>query len=230
MNNMNKARIRTTWLTISTTILMLMFGLSNHAEAQPQVKVQEAVVYSKEVLYVNKYINLVNLKNTINIDIKKSSRNTVYLVNDLASNSSFTMPSYSKLLNLKSRVDKRVIISRLANGLMSVETGGVNSYYRKSYSSSANGAWQWMPSTWNNYMGYSEAINAPEWIQDKRIIEDLNYGYSIYHDWEKVIASHLYPAYANNKLLWDKKIPGNPTINQYVTNVFNHANIILPNN
>lgn len=226
MNNMNKARIRTTWMTISTTVLMLTFGLSSHAEAQV-AKTQEAVVYSKEVLYVNKYVNLVNIKNIINIDIKKKNDKTVYLINDLATKSSFTMPSYSKLLNLKSRVDKRVIISRLANGLLSVETGGPGAYYRKSYSSSANGAFQWMPSTWNNYMGYKQAIDAPEWIQDKRIVEDLNYRYSIYHDWEKVIAAHLYPAYASNKGLWNKKIPGNPTINQYVKNVFKHANIIF---
>jgi hypothetical protein len=110
---------------------------------------------------------------------------------------------------------------------LSVETGGPGAYYRKSYSSSANGAFQWMPSTWNNYMGYKQAIDAPEWIQDKRIVEDLNYRYSIYHDWEKVIAAHLYPAYASNKNLWNKKIPGNPTINQYVKNVFKHANIIF---
>ena len=224
MNNMNKARIRTTWLTISTTVLMLTFGLSNHAEAQ--VKVQEAVVYSKEVLYVNKYINLVNLKNTISIDIKqKDLGNTVYLVNDLATHDSFTMPSYSKLLNLKSRVDKRVIISRLANGLLSVETGGINPYYRKSYSSSANGAFQWVPSTWNNYMGYKQAIDAPEWVQDQRMISELESSYNKYHDWRKVIAAHLYPARAGNMNTWFLSIPGNPTVFQYVTNVFKHANI-----
>lgn len=224
MNNMNKARIRTTWLTISTTVLMLTFGLSNHAEAQ--VKVQEAVVYSKEVLYVNKYINLVNLKNTISIDIKqKDLGNTVYLVNDLATHDSFTMPSYSKLLNLKSRVDKRVIISRLANGLLSVETGGINPYYRKSYSGSANGAFQWIPSTWNNYMGYKQAIDAPEWVQDQRMISELESSYNKYHDWRKVIAAHLYPARAGNMNTWFLSIPGNPTVFQYVTNVFKHANI-----
>jgi len=224
MNNMNKARIRTTWLTISTTMLMLIFGLSSHAEAQ--VKVQEAVVYSKEVLYVDKYVNLVNIKNVINIDIKqKNSRNTVYLVNDLAAHNSFTMPSYSKLLNLKSRVDKRVIISRLANAILSQETGGVGAYYRKSYSSSACGAYQYMSTSWNNFMGYKSACDAPEWVQDQRMINELEASYKTYHDWRKAVAAHLYPSRAGNTNSWFLPVPGNPSVFQYVTSVFQKANI-----
>ena len=223
MNNMNKARIRTTWLTISTTILMLIFGLSNHSEAQ--VKVQEAVVYSKEVLYVDKYVNLVNIKNVINIDIKKSSKNTVYLVNDLVSNSSFTMPPYSKLLNLKSRVDKRVIISRLANAILSQETGGAGAYYRKSYSSSACGAYQYMSTSWDNFMGYKSACDAPEWVQDQRMVNELKSSYAKYHDWRKAVAAHLYPSRAGNMKSWQAPLPGNPTVYQYVTSVFQKANI-----
>jgi len=223
MNNMNKARIRTTWLTISTTMLMLIFGLSSHAEAQ--VKVQEAVVYSKEVLYVDKYVNLVNIKNVINIDIKKKSSGTVYLVNDLATNSSFTMPSYSKLLNLKSRVDKRVIISRLANAILSQETGGAGAYYRKSYSSSACGAYQYMSTSWNNFMGYKSACDAPEWVQDQRMINELEASYNKYHDWRKAVAAHLYPVRAGNMNTWFRPVPGNPSVFQYVTSVFQKANI-----
>ncbi len=224
MNNMNKARIRTTWLTISTTILMLIFGLSNHAEAQ--VKVQQAVVYSKEVLYVNKYINLVNIKQIINIDIKKkNSNNIVYTVNDLATNNSFVMPSYSKLLNLKSRVDNRVIISRLANAILNQETGGVNAYYRKSYSSSACGAFQYMTTSWNNFMGYKSACDAPEWVQDQRMIDELQSSFNKYHDWRKAIAAHLYPSRAGNPNTWFLPVPGNPTVFQYVKSVFQKAKI-----
>lgn len=223
MNNMNKARIRTTWMTISTTVLMLTFGLSSHAEAQ--VKVQEAVVYSKEVLYVNKYVNLVNIKNIINIDIKKNSKSTVYLINDLNKSNSFTMPSYSKLLNLKSRVDKRVIISRLANAIKSQETGGVGAYYRKSYSSSACGAFQYMSTSWNNFMGYKSACDAPEWVQDQRMINELESSYNKYHDWRKAVAAHLYPVRAGNMNTWFLRVPGNPTVFQYVTSVFQKANI-----
>lgn len=227
MNNMNKARIRTTWMTIGTTILMLIFGLSNHSEAQVK-KVQQAVLYSKEVLYVNKYVNLVNLKQIIDIDINKnSSSNTVYLINDLSTKNYFVMPSYSKLLNLKSRVDNRVVISRLANALLSQESGGVNSYYRKSYSSSACGAFQYMDQSWNNFMGYRSACDAPEWVQDKRIINELRSSYSKYHDWRKAIAAHLSPARAGNINTWFLPVPGNPTVFQYVSSVFKKAKIVF---
>lgn len=227
MNNMNKARIRTTWMTIGATMLLLIFGLSSHSEAQVK-KVQQAVMYSKEVLYVNKYVNLVNIKQIINIDInKKSSSNTVYLINDLATKNSFVMPSYSKLLNLKSRVDNRVVISRLANALLSQETGGVNAYYRKSYSSSACGAFQYMDQSWNNFMGYKSACNAPEWVQDKRMINELQSSFNKYHDWRKAIAAHLYPARAGNMNTWFLPVPGNPTLFQYVTSVFKKAKIVF---
>ena len=221
---MNKARIRTVWLVVSTTFLMLIFGI-NPQSAQASVKTQEAVMYSRQVLYINKYVNLVNLKNTINIDIKKGNKNMSYVVTDLSNNSSFVMPSYSKLLNLKSRVDKRVIISRLANAILSQETGGVGAYYRKSYSSSACGAFQYMNTSWNNFMGYKSACDAPEWVQDQRMINELKSSYAKFHDWKKVIAAHLYPARAGNPNTWFLKIPGNPTVFQYVKSVFQKANI-----
>jgi hypothetical protein len=223
MNNMNKARIRTAWTMICVSILTLMFGLSSeqvHALTAPTIS------YSSDVLYINRYMNLVTIKSMINIDIsKKKNSNMDYIVVDLANNSTFTMPSYSKKLNLNQRVDKRVIISRLANAILSQETGGVGAYYRKSYSSSACGAYQYMTNTWNNYMGYKSACDAPEWVQDKRMINELESSYNKYHDWKKAIAAHLYPCRANNMATWFKPVPGNPTVFQYVTSVFQKANI-----
>ena len=162
MNNMNKARIRTVWTMISVSILTLMFGLDSeaaHALAAPTIS------YSSDVLYINKYMNLVTIKNAINIDISKK-KNMFYHVRDLTTGSTFTMPSYNIKLNLKQRVDNRVIISRLANAILEQETGGVGAYTRKSYSSSACGAFQYMSVTWNYYMGYKSACQAPEWVQD----------------------------------------------------------------
>ncbi len=221
MNNMNKARIRTVWTMICVSILTLMFGLdseSAHALTAPTIS------YSSDVLYINKYMNLVNIKNAINIDISKK-KNIVYRVNDLTDGSTFTMPSYSIKLNLKQRVDNRVIISRLANAIKSQETGGVGAYYRKSYSSSACGAFQYMNVSWNNYMGYKSACDAPEWVQDKRMIGELKASYAKYQDWRKAVAAHLYPARAGNIGSWNKPVPGNPTVYQYVTSVFKKANI-----
>ena len=74
-------------------------------------------------------------------------------------------------------------------------------------------------------MGYKNACDAPEWVQDKRIVNELQFSYNKYHDWKKAIAAHLYPSRAGNPSTWSKPIPGNPTIFQYVTAVFKKANI-----
>ena len=224
MNNENKARnrIKTVWTMICVMIITLLFGVNSEAHALTA----QTVVYNKYILYINKYTNLVNIKNIINIDIsKEKSSNTVYLINDLSSGKTFQMPAYSLMLNLKQRVDQRVIISRLANAIKSQETGGVNAYYRKSYSSQACGAYQYMTETWDNFMGYKSACLAPEWVQDAKIIHELQFNYGRFHDWRKAVAAHLYPARANNVNTWNKPIPGNPTVYQYVTSVFQKANI-----
>jgi hypothetical protein len=230
---MNKARIsiRTVWTTIIVTILTMLFGINPSHAAQ----MKEMIVYNKNILYINKYTNLVNIKDIINIDyninnniVAKNHQKVIYLINDLLSRSTFQMPAYSSKLNIKTaRVDNRVIISRLANALKSTETGGPGSYYRKSYSSSACGAYQYMPSTWDNYMGYKNACTAPEWVQDSRMIHELEFNYSKYHDWQKVVAAHLMPSRADNKKTWNLRVPGNPTVQEYVNSVFNKANIVL---
>lgn len=229
MNNENKARIKTVWTTISVMILTLLFGVNSEAHAQ----MKEVIVYNKHILYVNKYNNIVNIKDIINIDYinnnkdnKRIKHKTLYLINDLTTRSKFLMPSYSLELNLKSRVDKRVFISRLANAIKSHETGGVGAYYRKSYSSSACGAYQYMPTTWNNFMGYKNACDAPTWVQDLRMIHELEYNFKRYSgDWRKVVASHLLPSRANNMATWKQPVKGNPTVDQYVRSVFQKANI-----
>jgi len=224
MNNMNKARIRTVWTMVGVTILTLISGINSSVHALTA----QTIVYNKNILYINKYTNLVNIKNIINIDInnnKSISSNEVYLVNDLSSGKTFQMPAYSKMLNLKSRVDSRVIISRLANAILSQETGGAGAYYRKSYSSSACGAFQYMSTSWNNFMGYKSACDAPEWVQDKRMIDELKSSYATYHDWRKAVAAHLLPSRAGNMATWNKPVPGNPTVREYVTSVFQKANI-----
>ena len=136
------------------------------------------------------------------------------------------MPAFSKKIKLESRVDNRVILSRLANAIKSQETGGASAYYRHSYSSSACGAYQYMPTTWNNYMGYKDACEAPSWVQDQKIIGELKHSYSKYHNWRKAVAAHLLPSRANNPATWNKPVPGNPTVNQYVASVFKKANLV----
>ena len=224
MNNENKARIRTVWTMVGVTILTLISGINSSVHALTA----QTIVYNKNILYINKYTNLVNIKNIINIDInnnKSISSNEVYLVNDLSSGKTFQMPAYSKMLNLNQRVDSRVIISRLANAILSQETGGAGAYYRKSYSSSACGAFQYMSTSWNNFMGYKSACDAPEWVQDQRMVNELKSSYATYHDWRKAVAAHLCPSRAGNMSTWNKPVPGNPTVREYVTSVFQKANI-----
>jgi len=225
MNNENKARIRTVWTMIGVSIITMLFGVNPVHAAQ----MKELVVYNKNILYINKYINLVNIKNIINIDYINNNINnrlrSAYLVTDFNSGNNFIMPDYSIKLNLNSRVDNRVIISRLANAIKSQETGGVGAYYRKSYSSSACGAYQYMSTSWDNFMGYKSACDAPEWVQDERMVNELKSSYAKYHDWRKAVAAHLYPSRADNMKSWQAPLPGNPTVYQYVTSVFQKANI-----
>ena len=137
------------------------------------------------------------------------------------------MPAYNKLVALNAHPDERIILSRLANAIKSQETGGATAYYRHSYSSSACGAYQYMPETWNNFMGYKTACDAPEWVQDQRMIGELESSYSKYHDWTKAVAAHLCPARAGNKKYWSLPMNGNPTVMQYVLSVFDKANIAI---
>ena len=225
MNNENKARIRTVWTMIGVSIITMLFGVNPVHAAQ----MKELVVYNKNILYINKYINLVNIKNIINIDYINNNINnrlrSAYLVTDFNSGNNFIMPDYSIKLNLNSRVDNRVIISRLANAIKSQETGGVGAYYRKSYSSSACGAYQYMQDTWNNFMGYKSACDAPEWVQDQRMIAELKSSYKTYGSWPAAVAAHLCPSRAGNVKTWFKPVPGNPTVFQYVSSIFQQANI-----
>jgi hypothetical protein len=209
-------------------IFTLLFG-GDASSAHASMK--EVMMYNKSVLSINKYNNLVNVKDMIAIDYmninQKIRARTLYIINDLSSKNTFIMPAYSVKLNLKSRVDKRVIISRLANAIKSHETGGATAYFRKSYSSSACGAYQYMPQTWNNYMGYKTACQAPAWVQDQRIIGELRASFDKYGDWRKAVAAHLLPSRAGNMKTWNKPVPGNPTVQEYVNSVFKKANIAL---
>jgi hypothetical protein len=208
-------------------IITLFFGDISPVNAQ----MKDLIVYNHNILYINKFNNLVNIKDIINIDyIKynkkiKSKHKSIYLVKDLYSGKSFLMPLYNVKLNLNSRVSENVFISRLANAIKSQETGGAGAYLRSSYSSSACGAYQYMPSTWNNFMGYKTACQAPAWVQDLKIIGELRASYHKYHSWEKAVAAHLLPSRANNMATWNQRVPGNPTVGQYVSSIFKKANI-----
>jgi hypothetical protein len=57
---------------------------------------------------------------------------------------------------------------------------------------------------------------------------EVNWAWSKYHDWNKVIATHYLPSYANNLSMWNKHLyAGQPTISQYVQNVNQTMNTVM---
>lgn len=71
--------------------------------------------------------------------------------------------------------------------------------------SRASGAYQYIPSTWNGYGGYTHAAFAPPKVQDAKMNEDLARRAKKYEgDIFKVIAEHYLPAQANRPDLWGK--------------------------
>ena len=122
MNNMNKARIRTAWTFVATGILSMVIGNASGQAAEMHRSMSQSAVVYKRTLFVDKYTNLVSIKDVINIDLGSTNSNEVYTISDLSNGTTFKMPDYSKELNLNSRVDSRVIISRLANAILSQET------------------------------------------------------------------------------------------------------------
>lgn len=178
-----------------TGLLVLGLGSVNNPEA---VANNYAEVYNRNIYNIN---NINNRSKSININnrIKESQR-------------------ASRMALFNSRVQ------RVMYGIRMHESHA--NYKAKSKWSSACGAYQYIRSTWNDYKGYPTACLAPKAIQDKRMMRDILLRYEKYDgDWKKIIAAHLYPKYAHDKSLWNKHIPGNPTLNEYVKGVLKYAKI-----
>jgi hypothetical protein len=126
-----------------------------------------------------------------------------------------------KLSNTLSFKEK---VEILMYSIKQVESNG--RYKAKSKWSSACGAYQYMPITWNNYKGFKTACLAPEWVQDARMRGEVKYLWKKYGDWEKVIAAHYMPAYAGNKKLWYHSA-GRLSVREYVQRVDSRMNKIV---
>ena len=200
---MKKTKFHLT-LVILITMANCLFGLP-HANAL-SVDNQNNGRYNGYISDISSKYNNINIKY---ISIKLYNIN---INNNINSNP-------KKLSNALSFKEK---IEILMYSMKQVESHG--RYKAKSKWSDACGAYQYISTTWNNFMGYANACKAPEYVQDKRMIKDLEWKYAKYGDWQKVIASHYYPRYANDKKLWNKKPTQNqPTVRQYVNSVMNIA-------
>ena len=166
----------------------------------------------KEDIYNKNISNVYN-----NINIKYIS---IKLYNNNISNSN--KKKLSNSLSLKEQIEI------LMYSIKQVESSG--RYKAKSKWSDACGAYQYMPITWNNYKGFKNACLAPEWAQDARMRGEVSGLWKKFHDWDKVIASHYLPAYANDKTKWNIHFYDNqPTVGQYVNNVKKRMNKIVVN-
>lgn len=180
-----------------TGLLVLGLGSVNNPEA---VANNYAEVYNRNIYNIN---NIDNRSKSININNRIKERE---------------IKRASRMALFNSRVQ------RIMYGIKMHESHA--NYKAKSKWSSACGAYQYITSTWNEYKGYRTACDAPRHIQDKRMMRDILLRYEKYDgDWKKVIAAHLYPRYANDKTLWNRHIPGNPTLNEYVDGVLKYAKI-----
>jgi len=212
-------------LSIAIVTFLLTFCNDLSVEAKPS---NNSVYNKNNIIYINKYNNISNIDIILKYKINNGNKSRNFFMVLPTSRYLIRTALPSEKIKLSDNIyEKEVIMSRIASGIRSTETGGKGQYTRKSSSSDACGAYQYMPSTWNNYMGYKGACQAPAWVQDKKMISELKYGYKKYKgDWKKVIAAHFMPARANNPSSWHLKNPGNPTVKQYVNYVMKKARLV----
>ena len=166
-------------------------------------------------IYIHNNIkyNNIKLNNILYIDINNNKRKTA---------------EKTKLLHSLAKA-KKVAFNKKVNKVMFAIAWHESRRNYKAHSrySSACGAYQFVKSTWNNYMGYKTACVAPRWVQDKRMRNSIIVRYNKYHDWQKVIAAHYVPAWADSKWKW-WRTPfggGNKSVWSYVNNVMKKAGL-----
>jgi hypothetical protein len=185
---------------------------SPHAMAlQAKTELENIKLDNKNQAIYNK--NISNIYNNLNIKYI-----SIRLYNININNNINNKKKLSKALSFKEKIEI------VMYSIKQVESNG--RYSAKSKWSSACGAYQYMPITWNNYKGFKTACLAPEWVQDARMRGEVRYLWKKYGDWEKVIAAHYMPAYAGNKKLWYHSA-GGLSVREYVQRVNTRMNSIV---
>ena len=198
-------------------VLVLTVGLSAGLNISDKNHTGETGAQINKVVYNSNNSNYIN--NNIHNKISNSNID-LYITNT----KEYKLKSYNLIIKDKYRSASRDRIrvlnmaSVIAYKIKMVESNG--RYKATTRGSDACGAYQYISTTWDNFMGYSNACKAPALVQDQRIIHELEWRYKKLGDWEKVIASHYYPRYANDKTIWYKRpTPDQPTMQQYVDKV-----------
>jgi hypothetical protein len=197
-------------LVILITIANSLFGVPGISNLENA----NAFDIKKQAMYNRNISNVYNNINIKYISIK------LYNINILNINKRKKKVKLTNSLGFKEKTEI------LMFSIKQVESHG--RYNAKSKWSSACGAYQYMPRTWNNYQGFKTACLAPESVQDSRMRGEVKYLWDKYHDWQKVIASHYLPAYAGNKAKWNTRYyKGQPTIREYVQKVQTTMNNVV---
>ena len=214
----NNSEIKIDKIALNLRIVALLFVVFSFSGNFPE---NSSVTENNMVVFIHdddEIIPNINKLSTLNIDKvnlsnKEKPTRTTY-ESKLASRSKRNFSD--KFLNKAFKV---------MNGIKLQESGG--NYKSESQWSSASGAYGYIDSTWNDYAGYSRAKYAPREVQDMRMLESLHTRWKEKGgDWSKVIAAHFYPAWSDNKSLWDQRpSSNNPTIWEYVRSVKKKANI-----
>lgn len=185
------------------TLFFIIFSFSGNISPAYAESIK-APVYNINIYNINKYNNKY-IYNKLSIINKEEQKNS----------SAFILARKKAIFNKK--------VSSLMNAVKWHESRG--NYKARSRYSSACGAYQYIRSTWNNYMGYKTACVAPKWVQDKRMKEEILFLWEKYHDWEKVTAGHYTPGWAGNKAKWHRTPNGggNKSVWAYVNSVMRKA-------
>lgn len=215
----NNSKLETANVAVNLRIVALFFIVFSFSGifSENSAVAKENMVF---FIYNNEYIES-NINKLSDLDKDK--------VIDVSNKEKSTRTTYeSKLASRSNRNFSKKFLNKafkVMNAIKMQESGG--NYKSESKWSSASGAYGYIDSTWNNYGGYSRAKYAPKQVQDMRMLESLHTRWRDKNgDWSKVIAAHFYPAWSDDKSLWNQRpSDNNPTIWEYVRGVKEKANI-----
>lgn len=175
-------------------ILFVGVGLAIPSQAQPEANVEAIVKTTNTIIESKKLDDIKKLEHALNVQklnkaiwINKTNEKNFY--NKLAEIEAARIAEEQRIARQKAIEEQQAqqqqqqqqvpVANTPGNGrcggnlppccVMERESGG--SITAQNPTSSASGKWQFINSTWGNYMGYPTAASAPEWVQDQRAAE-----------------------------------------------------------
>jgi hypothetical protein len=177
-------------ILLTMIILFVGIGLVVPSKAQPEANVKAIVKTTTTIIESKKLDDIKKLEHALNVQklnkaiwINKTNEKNFY--NKLAEIEAARIAEEQRIARQKAIEEQQAqqqqvpVANTPGNGrcggnlppccVMERESGG--SITAQNPTSSASGKWQFINSTWGNYMGYPTAASAPEWVQDQRAAE-----------------------------------------------------------